>query len=98
LNQQANQPPSLPKVAKLFSGTARRLTAAQAAQVYWSAGGRLLGVASLAIFAVTQTTRIFGDWWIRWVGLTGVFEGIGIHLVFFRLLDLLCVWMDQCIT
>lgn len=53
------------QVAKQFSGTAPRVTAGEAALVYWRAGGRLLAVASVTIFAVTQTTRIIGDWWIR---------------------------------
>lgn len=53
------------QIAKKFSGTPERLTAAQAAFQYWQAGGLSLGVISLCIFAVTQTTRIMGDWWIR---------------------------------
>ncbi|KAI8465820.1 MAG: putative ABC transporter [Monoraphidium minutum] len=57
--------PPPPQVAAQFSGTAKRLTAGQAAYHYWCSGGRALGVASLAIFGVAQSTRIIGDWWIR---------------------------------
>ncbi|GBF99292.1 ABC transporter [Raphidocelis subcapitata] len=59
-------PPETPEeIAAKFSGTVKRLTAAQAAYFYWASGGRLLGVMSLTVFAVTQTTRIISDWWIR---------------------------------
>ncbi|KIY99894.1 ABC transporter, multidrug resistance associated protein [Monoraphidium neglectum] len=53
------------EIAAKFSGTAPRLTARRAAFIYWRSGGLVLGVVSLAIFAITQTTRIIGDWWIR---------------------------------
>ena len=53
------------QIAGKFNGCPKRLTALQAADHYWAAGGRLLGLASLAVFAVTQTARIIGDWWIR---------------------------------
>ena len=53
------------EIAKKFNGTCSRLSAGGAAFVYWKAGGLLLGIFSLAIFMLTQTVRIVGDWWIR---------------------------------
>lgn len=55
------------EIASKFNGTCKRLGAGQAAYVYWQSGGLTLGLISLFIFALTQTTRIMGDWWIRWV-------------------------------
>jgi hypothetical protein len=55
------------EIASKFNGTCKRLGAGQAAYVYWKSGGLMLGLVSLFIFTFTQTTRIMGDWWIRWV-------------------------------
>ncbi|KAF8071336.1 abcC3 [Scenedesmus sp. PABB004] len=51
--------------AAKFSGTCARLSACDASLVYWRAGGVALSAACLFVFALTQTTRIMGDWWIR---------------------------------
>jgi hypothetical protein len=53
------------EIAAKFSGTCKRLSATQAAYVYWQSGGLLLGAFTVFIFAFTQTTRIMGDWWVR---------------------------------
>lgn len=53
-------------VASQFNGTTARLNSRQAAYVYWSAGGRILGVFSLLVFMTTQTCRILSDLWIRY--------------------------------
>jgi hypothetical protein len=55
------------EIAAKFNGTCKRLSAVQAGMVYFRSGGMLLGIFSIFIFAFTQTTRIMGDWWIRWV-------------------------------
>lgn len=55
------------EIANKFSGTCKRMTALQAGVVYWKSGGMLLGLVSVFVFAVAQTTRIMGDWWIRYV-------------------------------
>lgn len=54
------------EIAAKFNGSCKRLTAAQAFMVYLRSGGVVLGLLSLGIFAFTQTTRIMGDWWIRY--------------------------------
>jgi hypothetical protein len=53
------------QVASQFSGTVQRLSARAATYVYWSAGGRVLGLLSLLVFMTTQTCRILSDLWIR---------------------------------
>jgi hypothetical protein len=55
------------EVASQFNGTCKRLGPGQAAYVYWQSGGLVLGLVTLFIFAFTQTTRIMGDWWIRYI-------------------------------
>jgi hypothetical protein len=54
------------EIAAKFNGTCKRLSAVQAGLVYFRSGGMLLGLFSVFVFAFTQTTRIMGDWWIRW--------------------------------
>lgn len=66
LNDLAETPE---EIAAKFSGTCKRLPASQALGVYFSSGGVLLGLLSIFVFAFTQTTRIMGDWWIRWADL-----------------------------
>jgi ABC-type multidrug transport system fused ATPase/permease subunit len=58
-------PETADEVASKFSGRCRRLGAQPAALVYLRAGGPLFFAASLLVFALTQSARIIGDWWIR---------------------------------
>jgi hypothetical protein len=53
------------EIAKKFNGTCSMLSAKSAAFTYWQAGGLILGLFSLGIFMLSQSTRILGDWWIR---------------------------------
>jgi ABC-type multidrug transport system fused ATPase/permease subunit len=54
------------EIAAKFNGTCKRLSAFEAGLVYFKSGGMLLGLFCIFIFAFTQTTRIMGDWWIRY--------------------------------
>lgn len=54
------------EIAALFNGVPVRLSAWRSFKVFFAAGGTLLGIFSLCIFAFTQTVRILSDTWIRW--------------------------------
>lgn len=53
------------QIAAEFNGIVRRLTAGRALVAYLKAGGMMLGIFSVYIFACTQTNRIYSDLWIR---------------------------------
>ncbi|KAG2422455.1 hypothetical protein HXX76_016025 [Chlamydomonas incerta] len=54
------------EIAALFNGVPRRVTVGQSFMVYVRAGGLLLFIFTMCVFAFTQTVRILSDTWIRW--------------------------------